>query len=47
MKLNLEKCKLELEQEKLLTINVELAVETKKLLMEQKEWKKDKQVCKA
>ena len=43
-KLNLEKTKLEQEQEKLLTTNVELAVETKQLLLNQKEREKDKQV---
>ena len=45
-KLNIEKAKLEREQEKLLTTNVELAVETKQLLLNQKEWKGDKQVRK-
>ena len=45
-KLNIEKAKLEQEQEKLLTTNVELAVETKQLLLNQKEWKGDKQVRK-
>ena len=45
-KLNIGKAKLEHEQEKLLTTNVELAVETKQLLLNQKEWKGDKQVRK-
>ena len=45
-KLNNEKAKLEQEQEKLLTTNVELAVETKQLLLNQKEWNNDKQVRK-
>jgi hypothetical protein len=43
---NIVKAKLQQEQEKLLTINVELAVETKQLLLNQKEWKSDKQVRK-
>ena len=37
-----EKKKLEKEQTKLLATNVEMAIETKKLLLLQKEWKQEK-----
>ena len=37
--------KLQQDQEQLLEANVELALETKTLLLQQKEWKKDEQVC--
>ena len=35
---------LEREQEKLLTVNVELALETKRLLEQQKEWEEQEKV---
>ena len=35
---------LEREQEKLLTVNVELALETKRLLQQQKEWEEQEKV---
>ena len=41
-KLNLSQWKLEQEQEKLLTTNVELAEEAKRLLVQQKEWKAER-----
>ena len=43
-KLNIDVEKLEQEQEKLLRANVDLALETKSLLIDQKTWKKDEQV---
>ena len=43
-KLNIDVEKLEQEQEKLLQANVDLALETKSLLIDQKTWKKDEQV---
>jgi len=42
-KLNQDVRKMEKEQEKLLETNVELALETKNLLLQQKAWKKDEQ----
>ena len=44
-KLNQDVLKLERDKEKLLETNVELALQTKKLLQERKEWEKDKKVC--
>ena len=44
-KLNSDLHKLQQDQEQLLEANVELALETKTLLLKQKEWKKDEQVC--
>ena len=35
---------MEREQEKLLTVNVELALETKRLLEQQKEWEEQEKV---
>lgn len=43
-KLTAEKFGLEKEQERLLTVNVELAMETKKLLEQQKEWEEQERV---
>ena len=43
-KLNLEKMKLERENIKLLVTNVEMAEETKNLILEKKQWKKIEQV---
>ena len=44
-KLNQDVLKLERDKEKLLETNVELALQTKKLLQERKEWEKDEKVC--
>ena len=41
---NLIQVGLEREQEKLLTVNVELALETKRLLEQQKEWEEQEKV---
>ena len=43
-KLNLKKSKLEKENEKLLGTNVEMAEETKNLILEKQQWEKLKQV---
>ena len=43
-KLNIQKTKLETEQEKLLTVNVELTTEAKRLVNENKLWKKEREV---
>ena len=43
-KLNIQKTKLEKEQEKLLTVNIELATEAKGLVNEKKSWKKEREV---
>jgi hypothetical protein len=43
-KLTAEKVGLEREQEKLLTVNVELALETKRLLEQQKVWQEQEKV---
>ena len=43
-KLNSDLHRLQQDQAKLLEANVELALETKTLLLEQKKWKKDEQV---
>ena len=44
-KLTIAKDNLEKEQEKLLTVNVELALEAKDLLDKQKQWKLERKVC--
>ena len=43
-KLNIQKTILEKEQEKLLTVNIELATEAKGLVNEKKSWKKEREV---
>jgi hypothetical protein len=43
-KLNIQKTNLEIEQEKLLTVNIELATEAKRLVKENKSWKKEREV---
>ena len=43
-KLNMQKTKLEKEQEKLLTVNIELATEAKRLVIDNKSWKKEREV---
>ena len=43
-KLNLDVQKLEQEQEKLIQANVNLALETESLVLDQNAWKKDEQV---
>ena len=43
-KLNIQKTTLETEQEKLLTVNVELTTEAKRLVNENKLWKKEREV---
>ena len=43
-KLNIQKTNLETEQEKLLTVNIELATEAKRLVSENKSWKKERKV---
>ena len=42
--MNLEKSKLEKEKEKLLVANVDMAEETKNLILEKKQWENLKQV---
>ena len=42
--MNLEKSKLEKEKEKLLVTNVDMAEETKNLILEKKQWENLKQV---
>ena len=43
-KLNVEKWKVEQEQDKLLNTNLELAEEVRKLIVSDKQWRKEKQV---
>ena len=43
--LNIMKKNLEAEQEKLLTVNIELATEAKRLVRDNKAWKEEREVC--
>ena len=43
-RLNVEKWKVEQEQDKLLNTNLELAEEVRKLIVSDKQWRKEKQV---